>query len=564
MRQFFCSKDCPDLCAMRVETRDGRHRFQGLPERWSDPGFVCGKFKVYAAREIANGLRSWHKTPEGRREFAGDQEAIAALARFLNPLRDKKILYLRGSGSLAYNMGWWDVLFASLPNCWSVAGGPCDATGCDADEADFGVLQNPDITVLEQADTIILYGKNAAATSPHLFVYLKQLQRRGKHILSIDPVRTATSQTADRHIRIRPGCDGLLACALLTELGLEQGHDSQALRERAGVDAEDFHALLAALRRGRTAHIKGFSIQRHDNGMNAYRWINRLAVKTGGMNLLFFGHASKRFWEKPGAVFRQQLPVAQIPQALANGDFDLYVNIAANPAMTYPDCNAWRAGLSRTPTLVVDTCHSATAEQADFFLKVGGMFAQDDFMGSYFFPHQHARKRLTDELSDMEAARLLAAALGIPLTIRDQTQLRRTVPPPARQYRTASLPLLPPPTRPEGSLQLLTASHHAYLNSQILPGMEQGLQVVRLNPADAVPLAIQHGDDLRICGPAGVFVAEALLTNDIVPGTVMCWKNIPMKQGAANNAILNRPTDAGSGLAYYSTFVELHKVSDSD
>ncbi|OQX19269.1 MAG: hypothetical protein BWK76_05070 [Desulfobulbaceae bacterium A2] len=562
MRQFFCSKDCPDLCAMRVETRDGRYRFQGLAERWSDPGFVCGKFKIYAAREIANGLRSWHKTPEGRREFAADQEAIAALAQFLAPWRDKKILYLRGSGSLAYNMGWWDVLFSALPNCWAVAGGPCDATGCAADEADFGVLQNPDVGVLEQAESIILYGKNAHATSQHLFAYLKQLQRQGKHIIAIDPVRTETSRMADRHIRIRPGCDGLLACALLTELGLEQGHDSQALRESAGVTAEDFQALLAVLRRGNTAHIKGFSIQRHGNGMNAYRWLNRLAVKTGTMDLLFFGHASKRFWKKPGAAFTHHLPVEQIPQALARGDFDLYVNVAANPAMTYPDSGTWRSGLSRTPTLVVDTCHSATTEHADFFLKVGGMFAQDDFMGSYFFPHQHARERLTEELSDMEAARLLAAAMDIPLTIRPREALYKTTPAPTRQYRDEPLPLLSPPPRPVDSYQLLTASHQTYLNSQILPGMELRLQVLHIHPADAASLGIDNGDALRVSGPAGDFVAEALITDDIVPGAVMCWKNIPMKEGIPNNALPSLPTDAGSGngLAYYSTFVTLRKV----
>jgi anaerobic selenocysteine-containing dehydrogenase len=108
--------------------------------------------------------------------------------------------------------------------------------------------------------------------------------------------------------------------------------------------------------------------------------------------------------------------------------------------------------------------------------------------------------------------------------------------------------------------QLLTASHHAYINSQILAGMEQDLQVIHINTGDAAGLGIKTGDDLRVSGPAGEFVACALVTEDIAPGTVMCWKNIPMKEGVANCAIPGKVTDSGSGLAYYTVFVDLEKV----
>jgi hypothetical protein len=40
----------------------------------------------------------------------------------------------------------------------------------------------------------------------------------------------------------------------------------------------------------------------------------------------------------------------------------------------------------------------------------------------------------------------------------------------------------------------------------------------------------------------------------------MCWKNIPMKEGVANCAIPSGVTDSGSGLNYYSVFVDLRKV----
>ncbi len=96
MTNFFCSKDCPDLCGVRIESVGGRYSFHGLPQRWSDPGFVCAKFKLFAEREINNGVRSWRKMAGVRKDFASDDDAIAGLAAFLAPYRDKKNLLSAG------------------------------------------------------------------------------------------------------------------------------------------------------------------------------------------------------------------------------------------------------------------------------------------------------------------------------------------------------------------------------------------------------------------------------------------------------------------------------------
>lgn len=557
MKNFFCSKDCPDLCGVGVESYGRTYSFSGMAEKWSDPGFVCAKFKIFAEREIDNGLQSWQLVDGVRKSMASDDDTLEALAAFLSPFRDKKVLYLRGSGSLAYNMACWDLLFAGFENCWSVSGGPCMDTGCDADEADFGALINPEITDLEQADAIILFGKNAGATSQHLYTYLKKLKKKGKKIVYLDPVKTKTAELAERYIMINPACDGLLACAVLTELGYESGYDIEMLLARAGVRQDDFRYLLACLQNGKTAIIKGCSIQRYSNGMNAYRWINRLAVKTGNIELLYFTHPSKRHWEKPDVTFPNRIAVERIPEVLANGEFDLYINVAANPAMTYPDSNRWEKGLTRTKTLVIDTNHSRTAEHADFFLKVGGMFAQDDFMGSYFFSHEYSRESLTSELSDVAAARMLADRFGFELQLKEQKDIMR-LEKSERKYGTASLVLEIPESR--DTFQLLTASHHGYLNSQILPGMEQGLQVIHINTMDANRLGIRTGENVRVSGPVGSFIAESLVVDGIAPGTVMCWKNIPMKEGVSNCAIPNQVTDSGSGLSYYTVFVDLEMI----
>ena len=554
---FFCSKDCPDLCGAEVSLAGRGLLGKGVAEPWSTPGFLCSKFKIFAAREIANGQMSWRREGDQRRRFDDPAEALAALADYLQAYRDKKILYLRGSGSLAYNMACWDQLFSGFADCWSISGGPCDDTGSDAHLADFGALTNPDVANLEQADSIILYGKNAAATSPHFYAFLKKLKKQGKRLIYIDPVGTRTAELADRFILINPGCDGLLACALLCELGLESGYNVAELLDLAGVNREEFNDLLNCIRNGRTAHVQGIGLQRQRNGMNAFRWINRLAVRTGQEDLLYYSHSSRRQWLKPVKRFAGQVHVDSIAQKLADGEFDLFVNVASNPAMTFPDSNLWRAGLNRTPSLVIDTNQCETAEAADFFLKVGGMFAQEDFMGSNFFPHDYSRGRITEELNDLSAARQLAEKLDIPMDIGGRDQPPR-VKQPTRRYREVELDLVFPEA--PNSFQLITSSHQSYLNSQILPGMEKDLQVIHIATADAERLGITAGDDLRVSGPCGSFVGTALLTNRIAPQTLMCWKNIPMKEGQTNDAIPNELTDAGSGLAYYAAMVELERV----
>lgn len=554
---FFCSKDCPDLCGMDIHSEENMISYRALPQLWSSPGFICAKFKDFATREINNGLLSWQIKNNEKQSYPDAITALSALADWLAPFRNKNILYLRGSGSLGYNMGYWDQLFAAFPHCVTVNSNPCNDTGGKAHELDFGCISNPCVTRLADAETIILYGKNAAVTSPHLYSYLKKLKKSGSEIILIDPVRTATASLADHYIQIQPACDGLLACALLTELGHARDYPIPQLLETAGVTHAEFTLLLDRLRNKKVAHIQGLGLQRQENGMNAMRWINRLAHFTAGVELLYYGHNSKHRWQPHPARFSKKISLDDIAVRLAAGEFDLFVNIAVNPAVTYADSNLWVRALNRTPTLVVDTNMTTTATYADFFLKVGGMFAQADFQNSYFFSHHYSRPAFTDELSDMQAARALAKKLNIPLIRTTEEELGAPAPVP-RTYQTTTLDLHWPQEMRD--FRLLTASHLDYLNSQIINGQEQGLQVIHINPLDAERKEIASGDRLRVEGDCGAFSAGALLTDAVPQGTLMCWKNLPMLDGFCNSAVPGRLTDGETGLAYYAAEVSIFKI----
>jgi anaerobic selenocysteine-containing dehydrogenase len=464
---------------------------------------------------------------------------------------------MRGSGSLAYNMAYWDVLFSQFPNCYSTSGGPCDDTGGDAHERDFGAGINPPVTNLQNADTIIVYGRNVATCSQHLYAYLKELKKAGKTIIYLDPVKTKTADLADKYIMIKPAADGLLACALLVGLGLEDRYDIDELIAKAGISRNDYDYVLNAVKSGKTGHVQGCGLQRQKNGMNAFRWINRLATLTDSIDTLYYGHGSKRKWKGLKKSFKGKIHVDKIAENLKKGEFDLFINIAANPVMTYPDTHLWEDALNNTKTLVVDTNDSKTSEHADFFLKVAGMFSQPDFMASYFFEHDHSRGKIVDETNDTETAKMLAEELGLSFEIKKISEIER-VELPTRKYTGEQIDLTMPTT--SDKFQLITSSHYKYINSQTTDEIVAGLQVVHINTADAEILGIKDGDDVKVSSKLGYYVAEAIVTDDITEKTIMSWKNIPMKEGFLNNVIPSELTDSGEGLLYYTHFVDLEKV----
>ncbi|MBR9727181.1 molybdopterin-dependent oxidoreductase [Shewanella intestini] len=97
----------------------------------------------------------------------------------------------------------------------------------------------------EQCDVIVLIGSNAAWTHPVLFQrMMKAREKRGTHIVVIDPATTATAQQADLHLAIKPGSDNVLFQSLLLHLVDNQLVDHQFIRAHT----EDFDTVIAQTR----------------------------------------------------------------------------------------------------------------------------------------------------------------------------------------------------------------------------------------------------------------------------------------------------------------------------
>lgn len=560
---YFCSKDCLDTCCFEIiDQGPGKMPlFRAIGRAWDERPFVCRKLAKFYRREVLTPGSSFWRDKE-RRLAVDTHTALDYLADFLAPRRDLRILYLRGSGSLGYNMHYWDHLMAGLPNCHFVKGSPCMNAGETAHEIDFGVCENLPVGNLDAAGSILLFGRNARAVSPHFHALLRRWRGQGKRIVHIDPVRTRSAESGTAHVQIRPGCDGLLAAALLVRLGLEKDLDHEALYQEAGVSAADFDLLVDCLGAGPCGIVTGTGLQRYVNGCNTVRWINRLAARSGNVERLYYGRSSKACFVSRPVRRPHEVPLVDLPRLLDAGRFDLLWIVAANPLLSYPESEAWRKALSRTPSVVVDAAMSATAELATWFLRVGGMFNQPDLQGSFFFRDaetERAEAYCRRSPNDLEVISALGERLGIDVDIRAVAEVQRRPAPIRPAFQESALDLARPTKAPAGRYRLLSSSSERHTNSQWLPEDLEHENFVAVAPALAARHDLAEGDLVRISSEVGTFISPCHVSERLPDDLIMVYKSRPLTAGWCNMAIPSLPTDAGDGLAYYDAFVWIER-----
>lgn len=556
---FFCSKDCPDLCEFNLEIENGHPVFTPISRPFDNIPFVCTKLKDFYKME--NNNHSPFYVIDNEKKFVNNEDVIRKCAYYLKSVKDENILYLRGSGSLGYMMGYWDVFMSQFANTYFIDGNPCDETGICANEEDFGCAVNPDYKNLEETDCIFLFGKNARDVSPHFYSYLKNLKHKGKKIVYIDPVKTSTSKIADYYFRINPGTDGILTAALLSKITGNHYYDVATALNETGISEEEFEIIISNIKPGKTGFIVGFGLQRYTNGKNSVQWINRLAVYTNNIDNLYYGRSSKSKFIKPKFKVNNKISIANVVNKINDGFFKTVFIVASNPAVTYPDTNNWLNGLKNTTVITIDVKHSETVKLSDFFIKVGGMFAQADVMGSYFFNIEAERDRFKNELSDTDIILKLANELNFDIKIPDAISVKPVKKEPVRNFKDKVIEVKKP-MNIKNKYRLITSSHILYLNSQSPDKYKDIDNYVFISPDDAKKKDIADNEKIELIGENGNLYINAKISDKVAKGVLLIYKN-RASYGQVSNVLTNNiATDSDNGLAYYDTFVELKKIEE--
>ncbi|MBC7301781.1 MAG: molybdopterin oxidoreductase family protein [Nocardia sp.] len=412
-----CPLDCPDACSWVVTVEDGvATGLRGNKEHPVTRGALCVKVnrfleQVGAPDRLRYPLRRVGPKGSGRFERISWESALDEIATrvtgIIAEFGGEAVWPFHGTGSLGYIQGleglpgrrMFNLLGAShhAPTICSVAGG----AGLRYTLGTSGGMDPEDFA---KSKLILLWGTNPLSSGHHLW---KFVQDSGAYLVSIDPVRTKTSQRCDEHLAPLPGTDAALALGLLHVVVSLGAHDTEFIAEHTegwpefrdrieeytparvaaitGLREDQIVALGERIARTRPTAIRASQgMQRHAGGGMALRVLGCLpgvtgdwAIPGGGLHYSTSGH----FRLDEAALRRDDLlthPVrtlsmTRLGEALLETDDPpvkaLFV-IGANPVGSNPDQQRVIEGLSREDlfTVVLEHFGTDTVDYADIVL----------------------------------------------------------------------------------------------------------------------------------------------------------------------------------------------------
>ncbi|MEC5380656.1 molybdopterin oxidoreductase family protein [Aurantimonas sp. C2-6-R+9] len=296
-----CPHDCPSTCALDVEVLDSRTigRVRGAAANDYTAGVICAKVARYAERihhkdRLLKPLqRVGAKGEGGWREIGWDdaldlaaEEFIKAEARHgsetvwpyqyagtMGLVQRDGIHRLRHAKSYS---GQFDTICTNMAwTGWFVGA---------------GAMRGADPREMAKSDCVIIWGTNAVATQVNVMTHAaKARKERGAKIVVIDVYDNATMKQADLALKLRPGTDGALACALMhiafrdgtadrdylarftdDPAGLEAHLATRTPQWAAaitGLDVEEIEAFAALIGRTQRSYFRlGYGFTRQRNG----------------------------------------------------------------------------------------------------------------------------------------------------------------------------------------------------------------------------------------------------------------------------------------------------------
>jgi anaerobic selenocysteine-containing dehydrogenase len=316
-----------------------------------------------------------------------------------------------------------------------------------------------------EARLIVLWGANLLSANLHHWPFVYEAQKRGAHVVAIDPLRTDTAARCDEHLAPLPGTDAALALGLMRHV-LDAGAADQAWLEahtvgwpelqarladwpveraaaECGLDVEVVRRLGERIAATRPTAVRvGLGLQRHQGAGQAIRTICALPLVTGdfrypggGALCMTSGHHPV---DRDAVVLPNGMPapaarsinMSHLAAALtseADPAITSLVVFNANPAATAPDQNRVHEGLRRDDlfTTVLEQRWTDTCDYADVVLPATMQPEHLDLHSSY--GHHYTTLNLPvvrapgQALPNTEIFRRVAAAMGL-----DHPRLRDT------------------------------------------------------------------------------------------------------------------------------------------
>ena len=430
-----CPLDCPDGCSWIVDLEDGKpvklrpnssHPFtrNGLCVK-TNPYLEYARHPdrlLYPQRRVgAKGSGQFERIswPEALEEIADN------LKRTIERSGGEAIWPYAGAGTV----GWIQGIVGSGKRLFHALGASqhdptiCSVSGHVGMSYTTNSAAGMEPEDLVRSGLILLWGTNVIVTNRHLWPFIKEGQKNGATVVTIDPIRTPTAKHSDLHIPLRPGTDGALALGLMNHLFESGAHNQTYLDQRThgwkgfrdevvadyplaevsricGIEPHLLVQLADLVVQKQPLAIRtSMGVQRHAGGGQAARVLSCLPAVTGAFDQIGGGicySTSPCYQLNKDALFRPDLQPAEtrslamtrLGQGLLELDdppVEALIVWAANPMASNPDQGRIRRGLSRTDlfTVVVDHFQTDTADYADVLLPGTMQIEHADLHDSY-------------------------------------------------------------------------------------------------------------------------------------------------------------------------------------
>jgi anaerobic selenocysteine-containing dehydrogenase len=467
-RPSVCPHDCPSACALDVEVIDGNTigRIRGAKDQTYTAGVICAKVARYAERihhpdRLLYPMRRNGPKGSGQFERMSWDDALSVVAeRFLEAEREHgaqsvwlnyyagtmgKVMrdgvnrlahskkYSRHNGTICVNLAWPGFL------------------------AGTGRMAGPDPREMAKSDCVVIWGTNAVATQVNVMTHaMRARKERGAKIVVIDIYDNDTMKQADMALRLRPGTDGALACAVMHVLfrdGLadwdylnKYTDDPQGLEAHLATRTPQWAAALTGIsieqieafahlvgNRKRTFFRLGYGFSRQRNGATNMHAASCIGAVTGAWLLegggVFHNNGAIYKWRQPlidgSDVIDKDVRMLDQSQvgAVLCGDADALAGgppVKAmliqntNPMSIAPDQNRVREGFAREDLFVVvhEQFMTETALMADIVFPATMFLEHDDVYTGGGHSYVELAQKLVDPPGECRSNHDLICALA--------------------------------------------------------------------------------------------------------------------------------------------------------
>lgn len=414
-----CGLDCYDACYIIHE----EGKLKGDKNHPIGNGALCAVLNKYMdeTERIAK--------PRVDGKEVSMEEALAAVVEAFG---ETKSLLWRGSGNVGVMQEVTDLFMEEIGGSLT-KGSLCDGAGAAGIEEGRGVNRTLPLEQIEQAEVVVVWGRNITVTNSHLMPYLE-----GKKLIVIDPVRTEIAKKADIFLQITPRTDYYIAIMMARFIFMEDSeakewmkefapdfedfydytreHRIKAILQYIDMDLGDFGRVLNYLRDRKVVFLVGTGVQKYSIGSYTLHAIDSLAAILGlfgreGCGVSYLGNS------KLGFVNPFETSCKRVGKADTKfSRFDTVLVQGGNPAESMPDSNRVTEELKALKNLIYFGLYeNETSKLAKIVIPAKTFFEKEDVRLSYGHQYVTPMKKIKDSdigISEYDFTKYLFEAFG--------------------------------------------------------------------------------------------------------------------------------------------------------